>query len=278
MIRSLSWRNRKAAQAYLEAHSDMTSPILGNLNASAWNRDRFSRRRGECYVDERDRQVVGFLAFFADGNTMLHTERPEYMDDFIDVLDEHASYHTLWVFGASKGDVKVLTARLSDSFRLERYEMLVQEEAVDVFTVTLDIQDVKDRYWDPKIAYFCQRVQKECFGYDAYMPSVMARMADRGRDEPYLIGSLPEGEKVAQTHLQALCRDYGYIGGVATLPEYRGKGYARELLLTMCRFVRRIGRTPSLTVDPENTPAYTLYRDCGFVSHGDVIVAERKNY
>lgn len=278
MIRSLSWRNRRAAQLFLETHSDVTSPILGNLIASSWNRDPFSRRRGDCYVAERDREICGFLAFFSDGNAMLYVSRPEVMFDFADVLDEKNSFHSLWVFDASEGDVKVLTAQLTDRFRLQHYRMMIQEEEIRVFPVTLDIQDVKDRHWDPQIAYFCQKVLKECFGYDAYMPAVMARMADRKQDEPYLVGSLPEGEKVAQAHIQAICRDYGYIGGVATLPQFRGRGYARELLLTMCRLVRGMGRTPSLTVDPENEHAYRLYSDCGFVPRADVYVAERKNY
>ena len=278
MIRSLSWRNRRAAQQFLESHSDMTCPMLGNLIASSWNRDPFSRRRGECYIAEENREICGFLAFFSDGNTMLYVSRPEVMFEFLDLLDERTNYHSLWIFDASLGDVRVLTARMTDKFRIQHYEMMIQEEEIDVFPVTLDIQDVKDRHWDPQIAYFCQRVLKECFGYDAYMPAVLARMADRKANEPYLIGSLPDGEKVAQAHLQALCADYGYIGGVATLPQFRGKGYAREMLLTICRMMRRIGRTPSLTVDPENEYAYRLYRDCGFVPRADVYVAERKNY
>ncbi len=278
MIRRLSWRNRKAAQQFLEAHSDMTSPILGNLIASSWNRDPFSRRRGECFVADRDREICGFLAFFSDGNAMVYVSVPEVLFDFLDVLDERTNYHSLWVFDASEGDVKVLTARLTDRFHLKHYHMMIQEEPSDVFTVTLDIQDVHDRHWDPEVTRFCRQILKECFGYDAYMPSFMARMADRGPDEPYLVGSLPQGEKVAQAHVQALCGDYGYIGGVATLPQYRGHGYAKEVLLTICRMVRRMGRTPSLTVDPENGPAYRLYTDNGFVPRADVYVAERKNY
>jgi len=278
MIRSLSWRNRKAAQQYLERYSDMTTPILGNLNASAWNRNHFSRRRGDCYIDERDREIAAFLAFFSDGNAMLHAADSEHTDDFLDLLDDRGDYHSLWVFNYSMREARILEARLTERFRLVHYKMMVQEEMIDVFPVTLDIQDVKDRHWDPQIAFFCQKVLKECFGYDAYMPSFLARMADRGPDEPFLIGMLSDGEKVAQAHIQALSADYAYVGGVATLPQYQGNGYARELLLTICRMMRKTGRTPSLTVDPENTPAYTLYKDCGFVSHGDVIVLERKNY
>jgi len=276
MIRSMSWRNRKAAQAFLEEHSDMTSPMLGNLISSSWNRDPFSKRKGYCFLNIREGELVGFLGCFMDGNAMLYALDEEAILDFLDILDRQ-SFHTLWVFDGEERSVKLLMAQLEDRFRLVRYHMMIQEETQEVFCVDLSVEDVRTQSKDPSLVSFVRRILKECFGYDAYMPAVMARMQDRSEEEPYLVGSLADGTRVAQTHVQAICSDYGYIGGVATLPEYQGRGYAKQMVLTICRMLHRSGRKVSLTVDPENESAYHLYRKLGFEKRGLVCVLQRKS-
>jgi ribosomal protein S18 acetylase RimI-like enzyme len=53
--------------------------------------------------------------------------------------------------------------------------------------------------------------------------------------------------------------------GIALLPEYRGRGFGRQLMLGALRAARAHGyRQVSLTVHPQN-PAIVLYESCGFV-------------
>ena len=53
--------------------------------------------------------------------------------------------------------------------------------------------------------------------------------------------------------------------GIALLPEHRGRGFGRALMLAALEAARADGyRQVSLTVHPEN-PAIALYESCGFV-------------
>ena len=53
------------------------------------------------------------------------------------------------------------------------------------------------------------------------------------------------------------------IGGVFTLPEYRGRGYAGEIVKTMAWEVRRNGAIPLLHVREDNIPAIRSYSRVG---------------
>ena len=53
--------------------------------------------------------------------------------------------------------------------------------------------------------------------------------------------------------------------GIALLPDYRGRGFGRRLMLAALEAARAYGyRQVSLTVHPQN-PARALYESCGFV-------------
>lgn len=55
------------------------------------------------------------------------------------------------------------------------------------------------------------------------------------------------------------------IYGFGVLPEYRGRGYGRQMLEEAIRLVRgRSQKTIKLEVDTNNLPALNLYQSCGF--------------
>lgn len=60
-------------------------------------------------------------------------------------------------------------------------------------------------------------------------------------------------------------RDDGYIFGFSILPEYRGRGYGRELLSWALRtFKSENAKGVCLEVAVQNENALTLYKTCGF--------------
>ncbi|MDD5263972.1 MAG: GNAT family N-acetyltransferase [Candidatus Bipolaricaulis sp.] len=60
-----------------------------------------------------------------------------------------------------------------------------------------------------------------------------------------------------------------YIGTVGVLPEFRGRGVARELLgKTLAMMRERGGTSARLGVIDGNTPAQSLYQSMGFVAYG----------
>ena len=60
-----------------------------------------------------------------------------------------------------------------------------------------------------------------------------------------------------------------YVGTVGVLPEFRGRGIARELVQATLDMMRKKGATRvRLGVIDGNTPAQSLYRSLGFVEYG----------
>lgn len=74
-----------------------------------------------------------------------------------------------------------------------------------------------------------------------------------------------EGKIVGKTHLQII-EDEGSIFGLGILPEYRGLGLGRKLLLESIRqlFEMKVSGI-MLQVESENSNALNLYKSCGFV-------------
>ncbi len=60
------------------------------------------------------------------------------------------------------------------------------------------------------------------------------------------------------------------IGGVFTFPEYRKKGFGRELVSDLALRIRAMGKIPTLQVDRENLPAAVMYEKLGWKSVGDL--------
>ncbi len=98
--------------------------------------------------------------------------------------------------------------------------------------------------------------------------SLQRRLVDSLRSQVLLVAFL-NGTMVgkAQTTAQGLWFDQ--IGGVYTLPGYRGRGIARALVSRLCRdgLIRR--RKTVLYVKKGNAPAIALYGGLGFVQAGD---------
>jgi len=60
------------------------------------------------------------------------------------------------------------------------------------------------------------------------------------------------------------------IGGVYTFPEFRKRGFGRELVCDLAGRVRSMGKIPTLQVDRQNLPAATMYERLGWKSVGEL--------
>ncbi|HEX2114565.1 MAG TPA: GNAT family N-acetyltransferase [Alphaproteobacteria bacterium] len=65
---------------------------------------------------------------------------------------------------------------------------------------------------------------------------------------------------------------FSEISAVATDPDYRGRGFARDLTLALASRFRAAGRTPFLHVFPDNRAAAKLYESLGFVDRRELQV------
>ncbi len=75
---------------------------------------------------------------------------------------------------------------------------------------------------------------------------------------------------IASTNTSSIANRWE-IAMVATHPDYRRRGLAKELVSDAIAFVKeKRGRMCSLEVIADNTPAYNLYRDLGFIHYDSI--------
>ena len=62
-----------------------------------------------------------------------------------------------------------------------------------------------------------------------------------------------------------LTHDDGALGALHVLEEYRGKGYGREILISLIRQSRKLGKVPYVQIEEKNSRAGGLAGSLGFV-------------
>ncbi len=67
-----------------------------------------------------------------------------------------------------------------------------------------------------------------------------------------------------------MTHDDGAIGLLHVMPEYRGRGFARALLIHISDFLRRQGRLPFLHIEPDNAASLSLAQSVGYIRHSSI--------
>ena len=68
----------------------------------------------------------------------------------------------------------------------------------------------------------------------------------------------------------ALTHDDGSLGSLHVLEEFRGKGYAKEITISLIRQCREIGKIPFIQCEKKNIPAQKLVEKIGFIRDRNV--------
>lgn len=101
-----------------------------------------------------------------------------------------------------------------------------------------------------------------------------ARVSDLPASQEQVIGAFVDAKLVGVAGLSHESRERtrhkAALFGMFVLPQYRGRGIARELVLAVLDAARAIQGTQvvQLTVTDSNTAAVQLYQSCGFVGFG----------
>ena len=72
-------------------------------------------------------------------------------------------------------------------------------------------------------------------------------------------------DKQGQPLSWLLLYDYCALGILYTLPEHRGKGYAKVLINAMAKWLRAEGYPVYCFIEEENVVSYKLFKNMGFV-------------
>jgi len=266
MVHRVVWRHRRACRNYMLAHEAGCLTMLGNAWAAGYVMDPTRLRAGRYYIHtpEPEGAVDGVLAVFNDGNAMVHTASPQAIEAFAPVLAQWR-FHTVWAFGMKRYEAEDILRDLPDVRCTCQPHFLMEQREVAASAAenVLTYRDIRTEPFHRDVVSFTQRILWECFGHRTSPEIIAKRTRERKPQEIYLVG-LAGRKMVCQCHIQAWGERYAHIGGVATLPEERGKGYASMIMEEMCAYIRESGRIPSLTVHCDNMGAQALYRKLGF--------------
>ncbi len=79
-----------------------------------------------------------------------------------------------------------------------------------------------------------------------------------------------EGRLIAMAGERMFVGDYREISGICTHPEYRGRGYAQQLIARLVENILQQGLKPFLHVGGANAVAEKVYQKMGFVRHNEL--------
>ncbi len=268
MIRRLGLFHKAALQRYLESREPFTTPIYGNLLTAGFIHNWSALRSGVFYGSFSDHEMNGVMAFFNDGNLMIHTDSPDSIPAFHDKLPLQP-FHSVWGLASDHSLIRLLDDEPVTTAWIDHY-LMVQKTPCPVEQIPgSEIIRAEDHIHDPEIIRHIQQCLVD--GFDIHSPSdiIVQRLKERRKNETHLL-LRAGGVLTAQAHIQAMTYAYGYIGGVATLAGFRKRGYAAYITAVLCDHIRKCGLIPCLTVRKDNAPAIHMYKKLGFENVGDV--------
>lgn len=255
------WRRRELYE-YFEEHERSTAPIYGNLLSAGLFNLPGRLRCGDYFALRREGRLYGLAALFNDGNMMVHCQEawtPEVFD-----LTASFTWHTLWDY-SFRPDVGDQLRVIPGVHELRSLILMERDPSVSLPDTPRNVEIIRAdaRPGDPRVTAFIIECMRQCFHFDPDVRAVRRRLAERTREEWYLIAAL-DGTMAAQAHIQAWTPRYGVIGGVGSLEACRGRGLGRAVTGRLCRYIEDQGRVPILTVDSDNDTALHMYRGLGF--------------
>ena len=260
-------------------------------------------RRHENDYDESFLSKDELSAFDADDNPTLLLAQGEYVVGAISVMPKrdaririfHVEEPRLEYYRAlHQGMVKILKTELSRrsynlfipadcdqiikilsilKFRIERYVFVLERDAVPVNPATFpEGYNLKPMVFPGDVPHWARirnSVMSALKGFVYYPEESFAEMNRESDFLPEATLILRYGDKLVGIIKAA--RDeqnsgvFGFIGPIAVIPEYRGRGLGRNMLREIVRIIQqKNGWRSSLCVNADNEDALTLYLREGF--------------
>lgn len=97
--------------------------------------------------------------------------------------------------------------------------------------------------------------------------NVLVTQAESGNEWPRFVIRAPNGTVAASALLNWESRHFAEIA-VHTQANYRGRGWGRSVVASLCQYVLERGRIPLYAVNPDNAPSLSLAERVGFVDTG----------
>lgn len=127
-----------------------------------------------------------------------------------------------------------------------------------------------DEFFKLQENYLLEEVIPPCRTYNAAVSRYEFSYTLRTRVE--IIVKNSNGKVVAKGGIHSEGQHHAQIGGVYTLTEERGKGFAQNVVAVLVAEILRQKKKPVLFVKKANAPAISVYKKIGFVPECDYMI------
>jgi GNAT superfamily N-acetyltransferase len=131
--------------------------------------------------------------------------------------------------------------------------------------------DEVDRLLPLQEAYLKEEVIPSCRTYNVSLARLELEKSLR-ENAVYMLRN-KQGTIISKGGTNAIGWNYVQIGGIFTIPLFRGRQYAHKLLSVLITTIEKNGRQPVLFVKQNNKRACTLYQSLGFIPEADYTIS-----
>jgi len=266
MIRLLEEKDRDEALALLDRDHELNLIMIYNITNFGLE-DHGVPFQGRYFAVFREGAMSGIAALFNLGSLFIYAPQPDLameLADHMAALERKPRF----VIGRSEWVIPLLD-RLSSlglqarGWEEQEYMTLVPGSFRPRFApearyaVTQDLE---------RLMELNRAFQLEYFGSFDEAEEALGRMADvRMRDSGIAI-AVAGGEIVSKAETMVRTTRAALIGGVYTVPAYRGMGLSIACMSLLCKAILESTGKACLNVAMENLPAQHIYRGIGFES------------
>lgn len=259
---------------YLDRHHLAAASIIGNIENYGIENNKMHRRNADYYGYFVDKELMGVFSFTNMGSLVCHYEDEKILNKIV-LLKTIKKYRPKYILGIEKL-IAPLWFRLEKTVKWFKYDkcdyMVLNKEIFKSFGVEKEI--IKAVEYDfSKTIDFLIEVEKAFNRNPKTINELKSTVYDRHNEEQYLY-LIDDGSVVSQAIIQTTTSKINQIGGVYTLPKYRGKGYAKAIVSKLCIDILKRDKLPTLIVSKTNESAKNAYKKLGFEFYDDYLMIE----
>jgi uncharacterized protein len=274
MIRILSEHDRSQVADYLERNHVECTFLIGNVEQFGIDNNKDLRRCGDYYGYFEGTDLKGILPLYNLGSCIPHFESQGAVPEFAELLKANSFTFLL--------GMKKLIKPLYDSINPYKTALSYSEDSYFInnnfkpFVLpSVEIKESSELKTD-FILDFMLEARLKGFDQESTKEEQLKILKERAPEETFLF-EIKDGQIVAQACVQTYTSKINQVGGVYTSTEERGKGYCKAVVSDICQRIIARGKTPTLMVRNNNTPAVRAYKSLGFDFYDDYLLISFKD-
>lgn len=271
MIKLLTQADKEMILEYLERNEIDTSFLYANIVEFGIDNRKEIRRCGDYYGFFHKEMLRGILPFYNLGSCIPHYEVEEAILPFAKLMKERQFQHLIGM----RKVIKPLYEEIKDHKEILSYEecsYFVNKDFTPFIVEDIRFIEANKDIVD-EVVDFVLTARAKGFNDISTREDIKKSLLQRGDQEDFIIAQR-DGEMIAQACIQTYTPQINQIGSVYTKEEERGKGYCKAIVSEICRRIIAKGKTPTLSVKKNNTPAIRAYTSLGFEHYEDYLIVK----